>query len=139
MSSPLFPSAYSDIHVQFLNADAANTWKTVVDNSNGTKPLRVEAKMAASTDTAAVVLQFRRTVGGVSYNTENVSIPATAGTKSDGSIRRVNLMTTLGLLQPDGISAWTIVPPGVKIEVSNLTQVTSAKQVDVTGWYSQLG
>jgi hypothetical protein len=115
------------------NADGTS-WLDLLDNTAGTKAVRVEAVSVTSTDASARNVQLSRLVSGVNYITGTIPVPASAGT--DGTTARVVGLgsTTVGLMDADGL--WVFyVPAGQKLQVKMLVAVTAAAAVCVSGTY----
>lgn len=120
--------------ITFVNADSTNI-KVVLDNSAGTKALRIEALSITSTDTSARNVQFSRLVSAVDYTIGTVAVPVASGT--DGSTPRVTALSSstagIGTLDADGIYVcW--VPAGQKLDAKMLVAVTADKTVTISGW-----
>jgi len=115
--------------VQFLNADAANTKKTVV--TAGASGSKVTSLTVASTDTVARVAQMWLTRAAVSYLLTSRSVPAGSG--SDGTLNSVDVMGLWeGLPYDSNGLPYLLLESGDTLQVSLTTQVTAAKEVDIT-------
>lgn len=124
-----FSSGIAAIRKQILPADTTD-WVDLYDNSAGTKAVRVEGLMLTSDDTSTVNVQFSFLVGPTNYLLGTVRAVTLSGT--DGAAARVNAMTAVGTLAPDGIyDIW--IGPGEKLQAKSLVTVTSAKAINVTG------
>lgn len=129
-----FPKDRIGFAITFVNADSTNI-KVVLDNSAGTKALRIEQLSICSDDTSARNVQFSRLVSAVDYTIGTVNVPAASGT--DGSTPRVTALTSLSIgiggMDTDGIYALWL-PAGQKLDAKMLVAVTSAKTVTLSGW-----
>lgn len=79
---------------------------------------------ATSDDTAAVTLQFVRTISGVDFVIGESQVPAGAGT--NGTTAWKDLLADINLGLPLTLA------PGEKIRVKAKTAVTTAKKIDIT-------
>lgn len=128
-TSPVFSSGMAAVRAQLVNADSTN-WKDVYDNSAGSTPVRVEGLGLTSDDTSTVNIQFSMLAGGTNYNIGTVRAVTLSGT--DGAAAKVNALTSIGTLAPDGIyDVW--VAAGEKLQAKSLVAVTSGKFVTITG------
>jgi len=129
-----FPKDRIGFAVKFANADATNQ-KVILDNSTGTKALRIEMLTITSDDSSARNLQFSRLISAVDYLIGTVNVPALAG--SDGSTPRVTALLSstsgVGALDADGIYVCWL-PAGQKLDGKMLIAVTADKTVTVSGW-----
>lgn len=129
-----FPKDRVGFAVNFVNADSTDI-KVVLDNSTGTKALRIEALTITSTDTSARNVQFSRLLSAVDYVTGTVNVPAAAGT--DGTTPRVTALSSsvmgIGTLDADGIYVCWL-PAGQKLDAKMLASVTADKTVTLSGW-----
>lgn len=119
------------IRKQILPADTT-AWVDVVDNTAGTKAVRVEALNLCSDDTSTVNIQFSRYDGSTNYVVGTVRAVTLAGT--DGATARVDCLQTIGTLAPDGIRVIEV-GAGGKLQAKSLVAVTSAKTVTLSGWF----
>ena len=128
-ATPTFSSGVAAVRAQILPADTT-AWKDVYDNSAGTKAVRIEGLGITSDDTSTVNIQFSMLAGGTNYNIGTVRAVTLSGT--DGAAAKVNALTSIGTLAPDGIyDVW--VAAGEKLQAKSLVAVTSAKTVTITG------
>lgn len=129
-----FPKDRIGFAITFVNADSTNI-KVVLDNSAGTKALRIEQLSICSDDTSARNVQFSRLVSAVDYTVGTVNVPAASG--MDGSMPRVTAIASssvgIGGLDADGIYVFWL-PAGQKLDAKMLVAVTSAKTVTISGW-----
>ena len=128
-TSATFPSGVATVRAQLLPADTT-AWKDVYDNSAGTKAVRIEGLGITSDDTSTVNIQFSMLASGTNYLAGTVRAVTLSGT--DGAAAKVNALTSIGTLAPDGIyDVW--VGAGEKLQAKSLVTVTSAKTVTITG------
>lgn len=128
-TSPTFSSGVAVLRAQILPANTT-AWVDVYDNSAGTKAVRVEGLGITSDDTSTVNIQFSMLASGTNYPVATVRAVTLSG--MDGAAARVNAMTAVGTLAPDGIyDIW--VGAGEKLQAKSLVTVTSAKAVTITG------
>ena len=128
-TSATFSSGVATVRAQILPADTT-AWKDVYDNSAGTKAVRIEGLGITSDDTSTVNIQFSMLASGTNYLAGTVRAVTLSGT--DGAAAKVNAMTSIGTLAPDGIyDVW--VGAGEKLQAKSLVTVTSAKTVTITG------
>ena len=115
--------------VSFLNADAANTKKTIA--TAGASGSKVVGITISSTDSTLRVVQFWLTRSAVSYLISSVSVAAQAG--FDGStVNPIPLNSIQSSLPVDNDGQrYFFLESGDTLQVSLTTQVTSAKEVDV--------
>jgi hypothetical protein len=109
--------------VQIANADASTQKVVVTAGANGTK---VVSLTAASSDTAARVLQISVGRGGTNYIIGSVSVPAGAGT--NGTSPSVNLLASTllpGLPVDNDGQPYVFLQTGDVLQVSSTTTVTS--------------
>jgi hypothetical protein len=132
-ATPVFPSAYARIAKTILPADTT-AYVDVYDNSAASTPVRVCAMNICSDDTSAVNIAFARYDGAAAYLIGTVNVPTLSGT--NGSAARINALTTVGSMAPDGINV-IVIPAGGKLQAKSLVTVTSAKTVTITGWVEQ--
>ena len=129
-NDPVFVQNPKITPAAFTNADSANTKKTVVTaGANGTK---LFALTAASSDTAARVVQVWLTRGGTSYLLNALSIPAASG--SDGATPNVDILNNTiwpGIPFDGQAQSFLFLQSGDTLQVSLTTQVTATKEVDV--------
>ena len=129
-----FPKDRVGFAVNFANADSTNI-KVVLDNSAGTKALRIESLSIVSTDTSARNVQFSRLISGTDYPVGTVNIPIGAG--SDGTVPRVTALSSstvgIGTQDEDGLFVCWL-PAGQKLDAKMLVAVTADKTVTITGW-----
>ncbi|MFZ5427747.1 MAG: hypothetical protein ACOZEN_12290 [Thermodesulfobacteriota bacterium] len=78
---------------------------------------------AASDDTAAVTLQFKRAISGEDYVLGEVQIPAGAGT--NGTAGWVDVLASINLGEAMNL------PAGSKLRVAAKTAVASGKTIDL--------
>ena len=124
-TSATFSSGVATVRAQILPADTT-AWKDVYDNSAGTKAVRIEGLGITST----VNIQFSMLESAVNYPIGTVRVVTLSGT--DGAAAKVNALTSIGTLAPDGIyDIW--VGAGEKLQAKSLVTVTSAKTVTITG------
>ena len=113
----------------FVNADAANTKKTIA--TAGASGSKVVAITISSTDSAVRVAQFWLTRAAVSYLITSVTVAVQAG--SDGSTVNPIPLTAIQSSLPvdnDG-QRYFFLESGDTLQVSFTTQVTTAKEIDV--------
>ena len=103
----------------------------VYDNSAGAAGVQVQSLNICSNDTSAVNIAFYRYSGSTSYLLGTVRVATLSGT--DGATSRVNALSIIGVLAPEGINVLEI-PAGSKLQASSLVTVTAAKTVTITGW-----
>ena len=128
-TSATFPSGVATVRAQILPADTT-AWKDVYDNSAGTKAVRIEGLGITSDDTSTVNIQFSMLASGTNYLAGTVRAVTLSGT--DGAAAKVNALTSIGTLAPDGIyDLW--IGAGEKLQAKSLVTVTSAKTVTITG------
>lgn len=129
-ATPTYFSSVEGVRKQILPADTT-AWVDVCDNSGGTTPKRVEGLGICSDDTSTVNIQFSMLpTAGTNYLVGTVRVVTLSGT--DGAAAKVNALTTIGTLAPDGIyDVW--VAAGEKLQAKSLVTVTSAKTVTITG------
>ena len=128
-TSATFPSGVATVRAQLLPADTT-AWKDVYDNSAGTKAVRIEGLGITSDDTSTVNIQFSMLASGTNYLAGTVRAVTLSGT--DGAAAKINALTSIGTLAPDGIyDIW--VGAGEKLQAKSLVTVTSAKTVTITG------
>ena len=128
-TSATFSSGVATVRAQILPADTT-AWKDVYDNSAGTKAVRIEGLGITSDDTSTVNIQFSMLASGTNYLAGTVRAVTLSGT--DGAAAKVNALTSIGTLAPDGIyDVW--VGAGEKLQAKSLVTVTSAKTVTITG------
>lgn len=128
-TSATFSSGVATVRAQLLPADTT-AWKDVYDNSAGTKAVRIEGLGITSDDTSTVNIQFSMLASAVNYLVGTVRAVTLSGT--DGAAAKVNALTSIGALAPDGIyDIW--VGAGEKLQAKSLVTVTSAKTVTITG------
>ena len=130
-TSPTYRNDAKPIRKQILPADTT-AWVDLIDNTTGTKAVRVEALNLCSDDTSTVNIQLSRYDGATNYLIGTVRAVTLSGT--DGAAARVDVLTTLGTLAPDGIRVIEV-GAGGKLQAKSLATVTSAKTVSLTGWY----
>jgi hypothetical protein len=92
---------------------------------------RLKSLHITSDDTAAQVLQFCLTIGGVDYVLGEVSVPAGSGT--DGASSAVNGLNAAKMpsLQTDGILRWLDLATGSDLKVKSKVAVTGGKTIYV--------
>lgn len=132
-TSPTYVNDAKSIRKNIVNADSTN-WVDIVDNSAGTKAVRVEALGICSDDTSTVNIQFSRYDGTTNYLMGTVRAVTLSGT--DGAAARVVALDTIGTLAPDGIRVIEV-GAGDKLQAKSLVAVTAAKTVSITGWYKK--
>lgn len=129
-----FPKDRTGFAVNLVNDDSTNI-KVVLDNSAGTKALRIESLTITSSDTSARNVQFSRLISGVDYVIGTVNVPIASGT--DGIAPRVTALASsaagIGSLDADGIYVCWI-PAGQKLDAKMLVAVTADKTVTISGW-----
>ena len=131
-TSPTYRNDAKPIRKQILPADTT-AWVDLIDNTTGTKAVRVEAlNLCSDEPTNAVNIQLSRYDGTTNYLIGTVRAVALSGT--DGAAARVDVLTTLGTLAPDGIRVIEV-GAGGKLQAKSLATVTAAKTVSLTGWY----
>ena len=92
---------------------------------------RVKAIHITSDDTAAQVLQFCVTIGGVDYILGEVNVPIGSGTNGVAvAVSGLNA-TQMPALQTDGITHWLDLAAGSELKVKAKTAVTAAKTINV--------
>ena len=124
-----YASGIAGVRATLANADGTS-WKDLYDNSLGTKAVRIEGLGLTSDDTSTVNIQFSLLAGATNYLIGTVRAVTLSGT--DGAAAKINAMSTVGTLAPDGIyDVW--VAAGEKLQIKSLVAVTSAKTVTVTG------
>ena len=132
---PIFVQTPKITPAAFTNADAANTKKTIT--TAGTNGSKVTSISAASTDSSARIVQIWLTRSAVSYLLASINVPITAG--SDGSTPSVNLMSATlwpGLSEDPTGQPYLLLESGDTLQVSFTTQVTAAKEIDVTAVFA---
>jgi len=117
---PAFPATPVEFGVKLLNADGTAVKDFIVSPATG---CRMGVIRAASDDTVAVTLQFKRTIGGTDYVLGEVQIPAGAGT--NGTTGWVDVLASLNLDLPINL------PAGSKIRVAAKTAVAAGKTIDL--------
>ena len=128
-TAPTFSSGVATVRAQILPADTT-AWKDVYDNSAGTKAVRIEGLGITSDDTSTVNIQFSMLASGTNYLAGTVRAVTLSGT--DGAAAKINALTSIGTMAPDGIyDVW--VGAGEKLQAKSLVTVTSAKTVTITG------
>ena len=128
-TSPTFSSGVAVLRAQILPANTT-AWVDVYDNSAGTKSVRVEGLGITSDDTSTVNIQFSMLASGTNYPVATVRAVTLSG--MDGAAARVNALSSVGVLGPDGIyDLW--IGAGEKLQAKSLVTVTSAKAVTITG------
>lgn len=127
--TPVFVQNPKITPAAWTNSDAAATKKTIATaGSNGSKVVAVNA---ASIDTSARVFKIYLNRSSVSYLLGAASVTALAG--SDGVVATVNLLSLMGGLPRDNDGQpYLFLESGDVLQAENVTQVTSAKEVDVT-------
>lgn len=132
---PIFVQTPKITPAAFTNGDAANTKKTLVTaGSDGSK---VFAVTAASTDSSARVAQLWLTRSATSYLLASTNVPITSG--SDGATPATDLLTATlwpGMAFDNGAQTYIILQSGDTLQVSFTTQVTAAKEIDVTAVFA---
>jgi len=128
-STPAFVATPKVTPQSWTNSDSANTKKTICTAGSGGS--KVVAILAASTDSSARVFQIFLTRSATDYLLGALSVPITAG--SDGTTSAANLLALIpGLpLDNDG-QRYLFLENGDVLKANNVTQVTSAKEIDVT-------
>jgi hypothetical protein len=129
-----FPKDRIGFAITLVNADSTNA-KVVLDNSTGTKALRIEQLSITSDDTSSRNVQFSRMIGVIDYIIGTIAVPAASG--MDGNTPRVTALssatTGIGALDADGIYVCWL-PAGQKLDARSMVAVTAAKTVTISGW-----
>lgn len=114
--------------VQFLNADSANTKKSLLTaGANGSK---VTSVTVASTDTVDRIAQVWLTRSATNYLLVSRNIPAGSG--SDGTLVSLDIMGLWeGLPYDSNGLPYLLLESGDVLKASLTTQVTAAKEVDI--------
>lgn len=115
---------------KILPADTT-TLLDLIDNTAGTKTMRIEALDLNSDDTSAKVVQFYRKTGASdAVLLGSVNVPTLSGT--NGVAATVNALNTLGRDAPDGLSVFYCTA-GTKLQIAVTVAVTAAKTIHVSG------
>jgi hypothetical protein len=131
--TPVFSNDTSGIYKTIVNSNSTN-WIDLVDNTAGTKAIRIESLFALSDEESPTnhVVQLSLYIGTVNYLIGSVNIISLSGT--NGTAPRINILNTLGEIDRDAMYViW--VPAGSKIQVKSLTQITIAKTLTLIGRY----
>jgi hypothetical protein len=112
----------------FVNADAANTKKTILTaGSAGTKVVAVNS---TSTDTVSRICQLWLTRSAVSYLLGSAVVLTLSGT--DGIVTTQNVLLLFpGLPVDNDGQRYLFLESGDTLQASFTTQVTAAKEIDV--------
>lgn len=95
--------------------------------------MRIDRIAVSCDDTASQILNFFINDGTHSYQYESVSIPATSGTKNDGTVRTLDLLSSMtGLFKnyDNAGNKYTIIKTGWTFEVQ-MGAVTSGKKFHI--------
>lgn len=115
---------------KILPADTT-TLLDLIDNTSGTKTMRIESLNLNSDDTSAKIVQFYRKKGSSdAVLLGSINVPTLSGT--NGVAATVNALNTLGRDAPDGLSVFYCTA-GTKIQISVTAAVTAAKTIHVSG------
>lgn len=127
----VLPVSKQAITAQILYA--TNTGKVdVVDNSAGTKAVRVDSLNLVSDDSANKDIQFSLLSGATSYVVGTVAVLAGAGNSS--GVARTRVLDLVSVQDSDGIPCiW--VGAGIKLQANATAQLTSGKTIHITGAY----
>jgi hypothetical protein len=128
-ATPIYPSGFARISKTILPADTT-AYVDVYDNSAASTPVRVEALTICSNDTSTVNIAFARYDGAAAFLIGTVRAVTLSGT--DGATARVNALTTVGTLAPDGINV-LVIPAGGKLQAKSLANVTADTSADRIG------
>ena len=116
--------------VSFTNGDGLTKKTLITGGANGTKVVAINA---ATTDTAAKVLQLYLTVSAVDYLISSVSIPASSGL--DGTNAAVNMLTATMIpslpVDNDGQRYVFLKDTTQSVRAAVTSTTTSGKQLDV--------
>lgn len=132
---PVFIQTPKITPAAFTNADAANTKKTIA--TAGVNGAKVTTVTIASTDTAPRIAQLWLTRAAVSYLLTSLTVPLASG--SDGSAPSVDLINATiwpGLAVDNVTQRFFYLESGDTLQVSFTTQVTAAKEIDVTAVFA---
>jgi len=117
---PSFPSIPVEFGSKLQDGDGTAVKDFITSPSGGAM---IGVIRAASDDTAAVTLQFKRTISGTDYVLGEVQVPAGAGT--NGTTGWVDVLSSLNLG-----SAMNL-PADSKLRVAAKTAVTIGKVIDL--------
>ncbi len=128
-----YPANVLGINAKIINSDGTNMID-IVDNTAGTKAVRVEQLLIASDEATpnTRLVQFYSLVSAANYLKGSLSVVYASG--SDGATAIVDALDTIGTTSPDGISV-IHVPAGQKLQAKCTTTVTSGKTIHITGIY----
>jgi len=127
----VLPVSKQPIVAQILNATGTNH-VTLVDNSGGTKAVRVDSLNMVSTDSAAKDIQLSILASAVNYTVGTVTIAIGAGNSGDKA--RVRVLDQVSVQDSDGIPCiW--VGAGHKLQANAVATLTADKIVHITGAY----
>lgn len=128
-ATPVFTQTPKITPAAWTNSDSAATKKTICTaGANGTK---VVAVVAASTDTTARVFKIYMNRSSTSYLMGAATVATPAG--SDGVLPSTNLLSLIpGLPRDNDGQPYIFLESGDILQGENVTQVTAAKEVDVT-------
>lgn len=128
-ASPVFVATPKITPQSWTNSDSANTKKTIC--TAGASGSKVVAVLAASTDSSARVFQLFLNRSSTDYLLGSLSVAVTAG--SDGSTSTANLLSLIpGVPRDNDGQPYLYLESGDLLKANNVTQVTSAKEIDVT-------
>lgn len=109
----------------YTNSDSAATKKDLVPAADvPTEGLRIDQISMTSTDTSARVIKFHQHDGSTTFLIGAVNVAIAAG--SDGSAAMQDAILTLA---PG--TGFIMIPTGHKLQVENVAQVTSGKEIDI--------
>jgi len=117
---PAFPAVPVEFGVKLQNADGTSVKDFIASPAGGAM---IGVIRAASDDTAAVTLQFKRAISGEDYVLGEVQIPAGAGT--NGTAGWVDVLASINLGEAMNL------PAGSKLRVAAKTAVASGKTIDL--------
>lgn len=134
-TAPVFVSTPKITPAAFTNGDSSNTKKTIATaDASGSKVVGITA---ASTDSSARIAQLWLTRSATSYLLSSTTVAITAG--SDGTTAAADLMAVAAWpgLPSDGTGQrYFMLESGDTLQVSFTTQVTSAKEIDVSAHFA---
>lgn len=134
-----FGSDVKGFAVLIQNSDSTNKI-VVLDNSGGSKAVRVEQLTVCSDDTSNRTVSFFRLASAVDYYIGTKVVTALAGT--DGVVDRAELLISptgvgyVGTLDQDGLPCLWL-PAGQKLDASVAVAVTAAKFIYISGVYRE--
>ena len=128
-ASPVFVATPKITPQSWTNSDSANTKKTIC--TAGASGSKVVAVLVSSTDSSARVFQLFLNRSSTDYLLGSLSIAVTAG--SDGATSTANLLSLIpGVPRDNDGQPYLYLESGDLLKANNVTQVTSAKEIDVT-------